>query len=257
MGRWSARLASLFLDFAGVDGSGRSLDVGCGTGVLSAAIRARAADAEIAGVDPVADFVADAGRKMPDPKARFQVGSADALPYEDGAFDATLSLLIFQELPDQARAVREMRRVTRPGGRVATSQWDFARGFPMTSRYWEAVYAVLPEAEAERQSGKRMPGGCASEAQFGDLWRGAGLEEVETATLEVTQDFASFEDYWAPFLGGATSTSSYAETLAPEVRAAVKRELKRLVLGEAAGNTMGPVTMTARAFAVRGRVPRG
>ena len=254
MGRWSARLAPPFLDFAHDRGARRLLDLGCGTGTLSAALRRRAADAEIVGIDPVEEFVAFARQRVADPRARFQVGDAQALPFADGAFDATLSLLIFQELPAPDQALAEMRRVTRAGGTVATCQWDFVAGMPMTSCFWDAVVAVHPGAAAERRSDKRMPSGCVSEAQFVDLWGGCGLGDVAATTLEVVQDFDSFEDYWTPFQSGATSTSSYSATLPPETRDALKHKLKQMVLGE---KPDGRFTMTARAFAVRGRVPQG
>lgn len=248
MGRWSARLAPRFLEFANLAGARRVLDVGCGTGVLCTAIAAQTPEAEVAGVDPTDDFLAEARAKHP--KMRFEPGEAAALPFADGRFDASLALLILQEVAAPEAAVGEMRRVTRPGGLVATAQWDFVAGMPMLGCFWDAVEAHHPPAATERSDAKRMPKGCRSEAELAALWAKCGLVKVATATIAVAQDFADFADYWTPFLSGATATSSYAATLPAQTRSAVERSL-RSRLGE------GPFTLTARAIAVKGLVPAG
>ncbi len=252
MGRWSARLAGPFLDFAELEKAARLLDVGCGTGVLCELLRGRFPEAEIVGVDPTEEFIAHARATLGDARTRFEVAGADSLPFADDSFDAALALLILQELSEPEQAAAEMSRVVRPGGTVATSQWDFVDGLPMVTGFWDAVVAVHPPARAERDAGGRMPRGCGSEDALAAVWRAGGLVDVETATLTIEQYFASFEDYWTPFLGGATPTSSYAAALPPEVREAVATDLERTLLG---GGPDGPFTLEAHAFTVRGRVP--
>ncbi len=252
MGRWSARLAGPFLDFTGIEEATALLDVGCGTGVLCEVLRGRFPEVEIVGVDPTEDFIAHARATLGDARTRFEVAGAYSLSFADDSFDAALALLILQELSEPEQAAAEMSRVIRPGGTVATSQWDFVDGLPMATRFWDAVVAVHPPARAERAAGGRMPKGCGSEDALAAVWRAGGLVEVEATTLAIEQDFASFEDYWAPFLGGATPTSSYAAALPPEVREAVAAELERTLLGDGPD---GPFTLQARAFTVRGRVP--
>jgi ubiquinone/menaquinone biosynthesis C-methylase UbiE len=119
MGRWSARLAPLFAEFAGISSGGRMLDIGCGTGILIRALIDLVPDIEIIGIDPAASYVDWARRSLRPPRVRFQVGTAETLLFSDAAFDAALALLVLQELADPPRAVREMARVTRRGGCVA------------------------------------------------------------------------------------------------------------------------------------------
>lgn len=252
MGRWSARLAPVFLDFVALAPGGRVLDVGCGTGVLSRAIRARCADVAVAGIDPAEDLVAHARAQMGEDALGFQVGDALALPFRDASFDGCLSLLILQEFEAPEELVREMRRVTRAGGTVASCQWDFVDGMAMLSLFWDALGEVHPQGVPERRAQGRPPAALDSEAAMSRLWKKGGLTDVRTGTLEITQDFADFEDFWAPFLGGASPSSSVAADLPADVRQTLKETLKGRVLG---GRADGPFTLPARAFAVKGRVP--
>src|SRR5947207_13196476 len=152
MGRWSRRLAPRFAAFAGVRDAERVLDVGCGTGVLSRILLDLKAGIEGIGVDPAASYVEYARRVVRSPRACLEIGAAEALPFADKAFDASLSLLVLQEFPDAPKAVREMARVTRQGGTVATCKWDFRDGMPMLSLYSHAAEAVAPEAVARRRA---------------------------------------------------------------------------------------------------------
>jgi ubiquinone/menaquinone biosynthesis C-methylase UbiE len=131
MGRWSRRLAPDFVAFAGILGARRVLDAGCGTGMLARALLDVSSDFEVVGIDPTATYVEYAQHFVGSSRARFEIGAADALPFADKCFDATLSLLVLQELPDPPKAVREMARVTREGGTIATCKWDFRNGMPM------------------------------------------------------------------------------------------------------------------------------
>jgi SAM-dependent methyltransferase len=252
MGRWSARLAPFFLDFCGIDRPRRLIDIGCGTGVLSAAAIERWPDAEVLGIDPAADLLDFARRRLVGTAARFDVGDALDLPGPARAFDGAFALLILQEFPEPERLVREMTRVTAVGGLVATCQWDFTNGMPMLAYFWDAVSAAHPGGETERETKRRVPQGRTTEDSLADLWRTCGLQNVTTTTIEVAQPFAGFEDYWTPFLSGATPTSAYAAGLPQDIQDAIKTELRRHLLG---GDSDGPFTLTARAFAVRGRVP--
>ena len=92
------------------------VDVGCGTGALSAQIVARMAPGQLLGVDPSADFVAAARALVPDPVASFAVGSADRLPADTASADVVVSGLVLNFVPDVAGALGEARRVARDGG---------------------------------------------------------------------------------------------------------------------------------------------
>jgi ubiquinone/menaquinone biosynthesis C-methylase UbiE len=252
MGRWSAELAPRFISFAGVSDGQRVLDVGCGTGALTRALLAAGPAIRVHGVDPVADFLAFARASIPDGRAEFLDGSAQALPFVDGSVDAALALLVFQDLGDADQAAREMARVTRPGGRIATVQWDFDHGMPMLSLAREAAEAVAPEEVARRRAALG-PRRVSAVTDLRQIWLQAGLSDVTTETLEIVMRFGSFDDYWQPFLAGATPSSAFTAALDARTGGAVERALRARIPALAPG---GSFTLPARAWAVVGRVVR-
>ena len=254
MGRWSDRLAPAFVRFAGPPESGRVLDVGSGTGALAAALLADVADVTVVGIEPAEAYVAYSSARLRDERLHFEVGDALAIPFEDDGFDAALSLLILQELLDAPRAVREMRRVTRPGGRIAASQWDFADGMPMLALFWDAVVEVVDSDAARRAAADCLVVDHPDEGALRRLWHDAGLVEIVTERHEIAMDFTAFDDYWAPFLSGVTPTSSFAGGLGEDQRAAVEDRLRQTTVGPGPDR---PFTLPARAWAVRGAVPMG
>jgi SAM-dependent methyltransferase len=251
MGRWSARLAPLFLDFCHVDGARRLLDVGCGTGALTKTIRARHGDATVVGLDPAREFLAHLSAEIADSRSWFCRGDAQDLPFADARFDAAFGLLILQQMPDPLRVVREMGRVTLPGGTVATAKWNFRTGMPMFSIFWDAVGKVAPDIAAERSANKPPLTGT-SEDSLAELWRGAGLEDVTATTIQVSRDYAGLEDFWLPFLSDATPSSSVAGKMGENTQAALKEEIRSSLFDN---RPDGPFSLTAEALAVHGKVP--
>jgi SAM-dependent methyltransferase len=245
VGRWSRRVAVPFLAWLGVRAGRRWLDVGCGTGALTATVLASAEPAEVTGVDPAAPFVAHAQAKITDPRARFETGDARSLPLLDGRFDAVISGLVLNFVPEPERAVAELTRVAVPGGTVAAYVWDYAEGMALMRYFWDAA-VVLDPAAAELDEGHRFPL-CRPEP-LAALWTDAGLGEVEVRSIEVPTVFTDFDDYWAPFLGGQGPAPGYTMSL-PEERRAALRDLVRDRLPTAAD---GSIPLTARAWAVRG-----
>ena len=250
MGRWSARLAPLFIGFVGVKDGQRILDVGSGTGSLSRALLASKKSIDVVGVDPVATYVLFAQKDILDPRVKFQVAAAEALPFSDDVFDAALSLLVLQDFAEPKRAVAEMARVTRFGGLVAACQWDFRDGLPMLSLFWKAAEDVAPAAVAHyRARNSQWLKHDASLDDMAEIWVGSGLSEVRTAILQLSMKFSSFDDFWLPFLGGATPTSAFA--------AAINRETGG-ILAKALYDTIadvqpnGSFVLPARAWAVSG-----
>ena len=242
MGRWSRRLAPLLVAFAKIHDDGRLLEVGCGTGSLTRTLLGMTRRAEVVAIDPVAHFVEYARRELKDGRVSFEAGDAQALPYPDASFDGALSCLVFQFIPDAAKAARELRRVTRPGGTVAACTWD-ARGLEMTALFWDVAVELDPAAEAKRRRPLSQPG------QLTDVWRSAGFREVEEAPLEITTDFASFDDYWRPQETGVGPTGAHVKTLDPAQRAALRSGLEARLRPFGAP---GPFTLRAKALAVRG-----
>jgi len=250
MGRWSARLAPLFLDFAGVRDGDRVLDVGCGTGVLSRAVLVSTPRSEVVGVDPARPFIEHARANCSGPRIRYDVGDALALPYPDASFGQSLSLLVLMFIPQGEKAAGEMRRVTRPGGAVAACTWDSGEGgMELASTFWEEAIRLDPAAEA-RRADKNLR--YNRRGELGALWKAAGLEGVEETAIEMRMEFASFDDYWLPCLLGVGPVGSYVKGLSPEGLGALREALRARFLG---GGPDGPFTLHARAWAVRGAVP--
>jgi SAM-dependent methyltransferase len=250
MGRWSAHLAPLFLRFVGVKEKQRILDAGCGTGSLSRELLASGKTIRVDGVDPVADYVSFARQTTPSPRAEFTLAPGHALPFANATFDATLALLVLQDVADPNRTVVEMARVTRPGGSVAACQWDFRNGLPMLSLMWEAAEAVAPEAVARHHtSNPKLPCGRADLTELAELWTRSGLSEVRTTSLELSMEFSSFDDFWVPFLGGATSTSTFAAAINRETGGALARELRNMIPKARPDGSFG---LPARAWAAAG-----
>ena len=251
MGRWSARLAPAFVGFAGLPMAGTFLDVGCGTGTLATALVKQRVDAGVVGVEPAAAYVDYCRRQHGDARLEFRYGDALALPFEDDRFDGALAHLILQELPDAAKAVREMSRVTRPGGCVAASQWDFRDGMPMLSMFWDAVIEAIDTDAARAAADRCMPSGYSDKARLGRLWEDAGLVDVGARGFEIAMEFEGFDDYWSAFLTGVSPTSSYPASLAEDQRQALMLCLRRKLSPE----PDGAVKLPAKAWAVRGTVP--
>lgn len=247
MGRWSARLAPLFAEFVGIGDGGRVLDVGCGTGSMIRAVAERTRRAELVGVDPAQPFVDHCRSRFPDPRFSFDRGSALALPYPDASFDQTLSLLVFQLLPQVETAAAELRRVTRPGGTVAACAWD-GQGLELAAVLWDEAARLDPAVDVGAEGGRP----CSRRGQLAALWEATGLTAVTEAALELPTEFASFDDYWLPLLGGVGPAGAYVARLAPEPRDALREALRRRLLG---GRPDGPISLRARAWAVRGTVP--
>jgi SAM-dependent methyltransferase len=249
MGHWSARLAPLFAGFAGIRDGQRVLDVGCGTGSLSRTLLASGKAIDVVGVDPTEDYISFARQGIADSRATFQVSTAETLPFPDGSFDAAMALLVLQEFDDPGRAVREMARTTRRGGTVAACLWDFLQGMPMFSLFWQAAEATAPEAVARRRA--EQPPNRPGLRALAELWTGAGLAEVRTAGLELSQEFSSFEDFWLPFLVESTPTSEFAIAVNRETGGELANALRRSIPGV---RPDGSFVLPARALAVAGIV---
>jgi SAM-dependent methyltransferase len=245
VGRWSRLVARELLAWLAVPPESRWLDVGCGTGALSATILALALPATLTGIDASEGYAAYAGEQIRDGRARFQQGDAQALAFRDGSFDATVSGLVVNFLPEPSRGVAEMARVTRPGGVVAVYVWDYAGEMQLMRHFWDAAVALDPAA-GELDEGRRFSI-CRPEA-LERLFTGAGMEEVAVRPLDVPTLFRDFDDYWTPFLGGQGPAPAYATSLTDERRAALRERIRAaLPISED-----GSITLIARAWAARG-----
>lgn len=245
VGRWSRRVAAEFVPRLDVPAGRRWLDVGCGTGALTATVLAAANPAQVVGVDPAAGFLAAARDRVTDGRAAFGVGDARSLPLPDRGFDVVVSGLALNFVPGPHVAVAEFARVAVPGGVVAAYVWDYADGMAMMRHFWDAAGA-LDDAAGALDEGRRFPL-CRPE-QLGRLWTDAGLDEVSVTSIEVPTVFADFADFWAPFLGGQGPAPGYVMSLPEERRSALADLLRSRLPTERDGS----IPLTARAWAVRG-----
>jgi SAM-dependent methyltransferase len=237
MGRYSMHLSAQLADLAGVAPGQRVLDVGCGPGALTTDLVERLGAASVAAVDPSESFVAAARARLPEVDVR--QSSAEQLPFGDDEFDAALAQLVVHFMSDPVGGLREMRRVTRPGGVVAACVWDHAGGRGPLSPLWEAAHALDPNVRDESE----LPG-----ARHGDLERlfeAAGLGDVEETALVVRVEHPTFEEWWEPFTLGVGPAGAYVAALAPDSQAAL-REQCRAALPEA------PFVLESQAWTARG-----
>ena len=247
MGRWSRRVAPMMLKAARLREPEAVLDVGTGTGVLASAVTDAHPGATVTAIDPSAMFVEAARDRNSNPRLRFQVGDARALEFPDASFDAALSLLALNFIPDPQKALGEMIRVTRPGGVVAAAVWDYAEGMEMLRVFWDEAVALDP-AIASRDE-RHMP--LCRPGELAGLWRQAGLADVDEQALTTDLVFESVHDYWLPFLDGVGPAGAYAASLTDPARDALRA---RLVARVSMGREDHGFTLKARAWAARGVV---
>ncbi|NUT54509.1 MAG: class I SAM-dependent methyltransferase [Thermoleophilia bacterium] len=237
MGRYSNQLSAQLADLAGVEPGQRVLDVGSGPGALTAELVQRLGADNVAAVDPSDPFVEAARSRHPGVDVR--LASAEDLPYGDDEFDAAIAQLVVHFMTDPVAGLREMARVTRPGGVVAGCVWDLAGGRAPISPFWKAVHQLDGDVEDEsRFSGARQ-------GHLVQLFREAGLNDVEETEIASSSDYESFDEWWRPYTLGVGPAGKYAQTLGEDDLAAL-RDRCRQILPEP------PFAQTAYAWAVRG-----
>ena len=248
MGRWSRSLAPLLVRFAGVRDGDMVLDIGSATGALTAAVATAAPSSRIVGIDPAAPYVALAASQHGSSIIRFEVGDAQQMRFDAATFDRTLSLLVVNFIPDVRKALEEMKRVTKPKGIVAAAVWDYGEGMEMLRVFWDEAVALVPASAAKDERG--MP--FCRRGELAALWRETGLLDVVEDGLTIETRFASFDDFWTPFLQKQGPAGAYAASLAPAQIDALRLRLRRRLVGEGPDRA---IVMHARAWAVRGIVP--
>jgi ubiquinone/menaquinone biosynthesis C-methylase UbiE len=238
MGRYTSSLAPAFADAAGLVRGMKVLDVGCGPGGLTRELARRVGPENVGAIDPAPQFAAACRERHPGADVR--EGVAEALPWSDGRFDATLSSLVVAFMSDADQGVREMARVTRSGGAVAACMWDLAGGgMTMLSTFWAAARELDPEATGERS----RPG--VTQGDLGQRFRRAGLQDVVEGELEAHADYADFDDFWEPFTFAVGPAGQYLASLPADQQAQLREACKTAVPAE-------PFSLTARAWYARG-----
>jgi len=250
IGRWSRPVALEFVRWLGVAPGKRWLDVGCGTGALSEVLLEVGGARSVVGVDRSAGFVRHARERSRSAELTFLEGDAQALPVPSDGFDAVVSGLVLNFVPEPPKMVAEMVRAAGPGSSVALYVWDLSGGMEIIARFWEGVTSVDPSATTAQNEAYRLREICAP-GPLRELFAQAGLEEVETRAIDLLAVFRDFDDYWLPFLGGQGPTPAYLMSLPAERRAAVRDALRRML----PAGPDGSIRLNTRAWAVRGRKP--
>lgn len=249
MGRWSRLIAPHLAEFAGIpDSGGKILDAGCGIGVLAFAIAEFRPRCQVVGIDISQEYISYAkSRNNYSDRVHFEIGNVQNLAFPDAAFNDSLSLLALNFVPNAPRALSEMKRVTKPGGRIAAAVWDYGDGMEMLRVFWDAAVAV--DANASRLHEKNMPL-CRADELSG-LWRSAALDNIHEQPLEVEMNFKSFQDYWEPFLTGQGPAGAYVKRVGRDHLPILREEVKRrLRLQDEAAQFI----LRGRVWAVRGSV---
>jgi ubiquinone/menaquinone biosynthesis C-methylase UbiE len=239
MGRYSMALAPAFATFAGVESGMRVLDVGCGTGALTCELLRRTRDDLVSAIDPAEQFVAACRARAPGADVR--LGPAERLPWPDGEFDRVLTQLVLPFLADADAALLEMRRIVRSPGIVAACMWGTDGEMELDAMFWRAASRMEPSAADRR----RMPFRTAAEIE--DLFHRAELSDVESAPLDVSATYSTFEEFWESILGSAGNMGAFVSKL----DSAQLQRFRESCRDELA-DTGAPFTLSARAWAVRG-----
>ncbi|WP_210527015.1 class I SAM-dependent methyltransferase [Rubellimicrobium arenae] len=245
MGRWSREIAPRFLDWLDPAPGLDWLELGCGTGALTGVIAAQARPRSLVALDRSEPFVARARRTLAEDRVDLRVGDAAAPGLGPASRDVVASGLLLNFLPDRPAALSAWREILRPGGTLAFYVWDYPDGgLEFLRAFWTAAVAIDPAAQALTE-GQRFP--FCTRRDLSALVSGAGFRDVVSLGIEVPTVFASFEDFWEPFLGGAGPAPGYCDSLPSEARARLRNRLAS-DLGAGVG---GPIRLKARAWAFR------
>jgi SAM-dependent methyltransferase len=239
MGQYSEPLAARFADLAGVRPGQRLLDVGCGPGALTAELVRRAGADAVSAVEPSASFAAAVRERLPGVDVRRS--AAEQLPFPADAFDAALAQLVVHFMTDPVVGLREMGRVTRPGGIVAACVWDHAGGRGPLTAFWSAARELDPAVDDESDlAGVR-------EGRLAALFAQAGLSRAQATTLTIRVRHASFEHWWERFTLGVGPAGAYVASLTPDGQAELREQCRRLL-------PAGPVEIDATVWAATCRI---
>ena len=240
IGRYLPTLAPVFADLVPVAAGMAVLDVGCGPGGLTTELVSRVGAESVAAIDPSAPFVAACRSRHPGVDVR--EGFAESLPWTDGSFDAVLASLVVGFMNDPVSGVSEMARVAKPGATVAACQWD--RGGMKALQIAGQAMVVHDSSLHEdlRKTGD-------TEGELAEVFRKAGLIEVEDGVLIAHAEYANFDDWWEPFTLGIGPHGAHLKTLDDELREAI-----RLTCLGKFEEPDKPFTLEARAWFARGTV---
>jgi ubiquinone/menaquinone biosynthesis C-methylase UbiE len=249
MGRWSRRVAPRFLEWLDPADGLDWVEVGCGTGALSAAIVSACNPKSLLSIDQSKGFLAQAGKNVTDRRVSFRMGDAQALPADDESADIVVSSLVLNFVPDRHKALHEMARVARAGAMVAFYVWDYpGGGVEFMRAFWNVAVSLDPKAK-DLTEDQRFPF-CTREGLV-QLAREAGFLSVDSTIIETPTVFKDFDDYWKPFTLGAGPAPGYCVSLDP----AAREHLREKLLATLPRADDASIPLKVRAWAVRAVVP--
>lgn len=243
MGRWSRQIATGFVDWLSPPRNVDWLEIGCGTGALTATVLTNCGPRFILATDQSAEFVSHASDAIVDSRVQFETADALQLPTDDAAFDVAVSALVLNFIPDKVAALIEMQRILRPDGLLSFYVWDYpGGGMGFIDAFWKAAAKVDPKA-AELDEGARFPF-CTIDG-LRDICREAGISDPVIEPLEAATEFEDFEAFWHPFTLGAGPAPGYCMSLQEDHRERLRAQLAEDLRAE------GTVRLTAKAWAVK------
>jgi ubiquinone/menaquinone biosynthesis C-methylase UbiE len=244
MGRWSKLVGRVFLEWLNAPKNLKWIEVGCGNGAFTEELIAHRVPLEVTAVDPSEGQLSFARTRPAAKLAQFREADAQALPFPNRSFDAAAMALVITFIPDPAKAVREMARVVRPGGLVATYMWDtLAGGVPLA-----------PLGTAFKAMGKnytRVSSDASNREVMQSLWQGAGLQEIETRQIRIPVTYSSFEDFCESNLVPIGPAGQVLKAMSPSEIAQLKDRLREILPIAADGR----IAYEAFANAIKGKVP--
>ena len=241
IGRWSRSVGGVFLQWLAPPPHLQWLDIGCGTGVFTKLICDRYAPKTVFASDPSEAQIEYATRQSIAQRAEFHVADAQALPFADSSFDIVTAALVINFIPDRLPALAEMRRVLRAGGTVAGYVWDFAA----------ELAPGWPLRLAMRKVGVNAPNVPGTEDTTAEslrrLFQRAKFECIETKTIDVTQSFPCFKDYWRALSSSYGPTTKIINAMNDAARARLAETVQAILpFGE-----NGKIQYWARANAIK------
>lgn len=245
MGRWSRKVAPLFLEWLNPKDGQTWIDIGCGTGELTALIADKYSPAQLTGIDPSEGYINFAKERIK--SANLEVGNALEIELPDNSIDMAVSGLVLNFVPDQPKAISEMARIVRPDGSVALYVWDYA-GHMQIMRYFFDIARQFDANSAEYDDGIKAP--ICRPKPLKQAFENAGMIEVETTAIDIPTPFQNFDDYWAPFMAGTGSAPKYCASLSKDIQ----NKIRDAVSAKLPTGPDGEILLAARAWAVRGKV---
>jgi SAM-dependent methyltransferase len=248
MGRWSKLVADAFVDWLSPKARLRWLDVGCGSGALAEAIISKYDPEAVIAIDQSEGFVRTAQQRL-GTRATCKVGDAHSLPVDDSSVDMAVCGLVLNFIPSPEKALAEMRRATAVGGTVAGYIWDYAGTMEFLNHFWDVAVEMNPAA-SELHEGLRFA--SSNPEALRTTFLRSGIADVKVGPIGITTNFADFDDYWKPFLGGQGPAPTYVSKLTASERDGLRDALmNRLPMKQD-----GSIQLSARAWAVKGASTR-